>query len=91
MGADRPDIDYEAAWRRELGEPSTKPAGVLWTQRTCQEAGGPSRLKPVALVALHDLHGVLPVLQAGLPAFPSVLTWSLFVMLWRQTRRACCR
>ncbi|KAI3431652.1 hypothetical protein D9Q98_004699 [Chlorella vulgaris] len=29
MGADRPDIDYEAAWRRELGEPSTKPAG--WT------------------------------------------------------------
>ena len=22
MGADRPDIDYEAAWRRELGAPA---------------------------------------------------------------------
>ena len=27
QGADRPDIDFEAAWRRELGEPTVKQTG----------------------------------------------------------------
>ena len=28
MGADRPDIDFEAAWRRELGEAGAAPSGA---------------------------------------------------------------
>ena len=28
MGADRMDIDYEAAWRRELGETGATPSGA---------------------------------------------------------------
>ncbi|PRW33106.1 transient receptor potential channel [Chlorella sorokiniana] len=81
MGADRPDIDFEAAWKRELGQPAVTQTGWSSTIPVC------AYVVSIRNAAAADKDGLLqPLLkrwQAGglsytafaLPAVQAVIDW----------------